>query len=96
MNSIFEWIMLICFGLSWPFSVLKSWRTRTTRGKSLVFLLAIWTGYVSGIMHKLLFARDLVILAYVVNLAMVSLDILLYFRNRRFENGLSTDRRSKM
>lgn len=85
MNSVFELIMLVCFGISWPFAALKSYRARSTKGKSLLFLIAIWTGYVSGILHKVLYSQDLVILVYIFNLTIVSIDLMLYFRNRRLE-----------
>lgn len=85
MNSVFELIMLVCFGISWPFAALKSYRARSTKGKSLLFLIAIWTGYVSGILHKVLYSQDLVILVYIFNLTIVSVDLMLYFRNRRLE-----------
>lgn len=85
MNSVFELIMLVCFGISWPFAALKSYRARSTKGKSLLFLIAIWIGYVSGILHKVLYSQDLVILVYIFNLTIVSLDLLLYVRNRRLE-----------
>ncbi len=83
MKSVFELIMLVCFGISWPFSVYKSWKSKSIHGKSLIFLIAIWIGYVSGILHKVLFAPDLVILAYIFNLTMVTLDLILYFVNSR-------------
>lgn len=83
--SIFELGMLVCFGVSWPISVLKSYRMRTTKGKSLPFTLAIFIGYISGITHKLLYSRDIVLVIYVINLLMVGTDIALYFRNLRLD-----------
>lgn len=83
--SIFELGMLICFGVSWPISVVKSYRMKTAKGKSLPFLLAIVIGYVSGITHKLLYSRDIVLVMYVINLCMVSTDLVLYFINRRYD-----------
>jgi hypothetical protein len=85
MNSIFELLMLVCFGISWPFSVYKSWKSRSAKGKSLVFLLAVWLGYISGILHKVFFAPDFVIAVYIFNLSMVSLDLLLFLANTRRE-----------
>lgn len=85
MNSVYELIMLICFGISWPFAALKSYKARSTKGKSLLFLIAIWIGYVSGILHKVLYSQDLVIIVYIFNLTVVSIDLLLYVRNRRLE-----------
>jgi hypothetical protein len=80
--SIFEIIMLVCFGAAWPFSIYKSWRTRQVAGKSLPFLLVIVVGYVAGILHKLIYHFDLVIYLYGLNALMVSIDIILYLRNR--------------
>jgi len=79
--SFFELGMLVCFGLSWPISVVKSYRMKTTQGKSLLFTLAIWVGYISGITHKLLYSRDAVLYIYIFNLTMVTLDLILYFVN---------------
>lgn len=56
---LFEAAMLICFRLSWPFSILKSWRTRNVDGKSPVFLALVFAGYVTGVIAKLLYARVL-------------------------------------
>ena len=41
MSEILETIMIVSFGLSWPLNVIKSYRTRTTKGKSLLFLCFI-------------------------------------------------------
>lgn len=83
--SFFELGMLVCFGVSWPISVLKSYRMKTTKGKSLPFLIAIVVGYVMGITHKLLYSRDIVLIVYIINLCMVSADLVLYFVNRRYD-----------
>ena len=83
--SFFELGMLLCFGVSWPINVVKSYRMRTAKGKSLPFLIAIFVGYISGITHKLLYSRDLVLIVYIINLLMVSVDMLLYFRNRKLD-----------
>ena len=37
--SIFEAGMLICFGASWPFAVMKTYKTKSVKGKSRLFLL---------------------------------------------------------
>jgi hypothetical protein len=83
--SVFEIIMLLCFGMAWPFSIYKSYTSRQTQGKSVVFLMVIVIGYLSGIIHKLLYNKDWVVLLYMLNLLMVSTDIALFFRNRRLE-----------
>lgn len=81
--SVFEALMLICFGAAWPFSIYKSYYSKSTKGKSLIFLVILIVGYIAGILHKLLFAFDYVILLYILNLIMVSVDALLYLRNRK-------------
>ncbi len=78
--SFFEALMLICFGISWPISIYKSWRTKKVSGKSPVFMIVIIIGYASGMAHKILYSRDWVIYLYLLNMIMVSLDLLLYFR----------------
>ena len=81
--SIFEIIMLFCFGFSWPFSIYKSWKTKQVGSKSLMFLVLIIIGYIAGIIHKLIYSRDYVTILYAVNATMVFIDMLLYFRNKR-------------
>ena len=85
--EIFEIIMIVCFGLSWPMNVIKSYRARTTKGKSLPFLLLIITGYVFGIIGKLVGGnfKWYVLFFYFLNFAMVGADVILYFRNRRLD-----------
>ena len=85
--SIFEIAMLICFGAAWPFSLSRSYRSRTNAGKSLFFLGVVFLGYVSGILHKIFFSPDPVIGLYILNGIMVAGDILLYFRNRRIDRA---------
>lgn len=81
--SIFEVIMLLCFGMAWPLNIYKSLTTRSVEGKSCLFLYAIVLGYICGILHKILYNRDIVLVLYVINLTMVSTDIFLYHRNVR-------------
>jgi hypothetical protein len=85
--SVYEAIMLICFGAAWPFSILKSWHARTNKGKSVFFLFVILIGYAAGIMNKVTLGqhRDPVLGLYVLNLLMVSIDAALYYRNRRLD-----------
>ena len=52
MQEICELTMLICFGMSWPISVWKSYKSRSTKGKSPIFILAIIVGYIAGIVGK--------------------------------------------
>ena len=82
--SVFEIIMLVCFGAAWPVSIYKSAKTRQVAGKSLPFLVIIVVGYIAGILHKLIFRYDLVIFLYILNALMVGADIALYLRNRLY------------
>jgi len=83
--SIFEIIMLLCFGAAWPFSIRRSWTSRTTAGKSLFFLIVVDLGYISGILHKLIYSYDLVLFLYILNGLMVTTDIFIFFRNRKLD-----------
>lgn len=86
MAQIFEVIMLICFGLSWPISVYKSITTKSTKGKSVVFLFAIIIGYISGIIGKVINGNfTYVLILYLINLLVVTVDLVLYFINKRNE-----------
>lgn len=78
--------MLICFGAAWPSSIYKSYTSRTSKGKSIVFLVIVLIGYCSGILHKLLYNFDLIIWLYVLNALMVITDIVLYYRNLAFDH----------
>lgn len=87
MENIFEFMMLACFGLSWPVSVWKSIQSHSTKGKSLVFMFAIIVGYISGIAGKIISGQiNYVLIVYCFNLIVVSLDLCMYFVNRRIES----------
>lgn len=75
--SVFEAAMLLCFGASWPFAVYKTWKAKTNKGKSLIFLWLVLIGYGCGIVHKLIYSFDLVIAIYLLNAALVAADIVL-------------------
>lgn len=75
--------MLVCFGAAWPFSIYRSYRSRSTAGKSIVFLIIVLIGYAAGITHKLLYSPDAVTILYALNALMVFADIMLYLRNRK-------------
>ena len=79
--------MLICFGLSWPIAIRKSIVSRTTKGKSIAFEYLVWLGYAFGVLGKLLAPqRSYVLIPYLLNLTMVSIDIALYARNKKLED----------
>ena len=78
--SIFEAIMMLCFGASWPFQVAKTYKTKNVEGKSILFLWLVIIGYLAGIIHKVLNNFDWVIYLYILNMALVSLDTFFYYR----------------
>ena len=79
--------MLVCFGMAWPVSIVKSWRSRTNQGKSLFFLLIVFIGYLSGLVHKLWWQErlDNVVWLYLLNAVMVAVDGILYYRNHQID-----------
>ncbi len=81
--SVYEIIMLVCFGVAWPFSIVKSYLSQRNAGKSIIFLFIVLTGYVSGCFHKAFYSFDEVIFLYILNGLMVFADIMIYFRNKR-------------
>lgn len=82
MGSVFESIMLVCFGLSWPLNVIKAYKAGTAKGTSLPFILLIITGYIAGITAKLVTHQtNYVLIVYLINLAIVLLNLVVYFRN---------------
>lgn len=91
MAEILEIIMIVSFGASWPLNVMKSYRVRTTKGKSLSFLCLIFFGYIAGIASKLVNAEYManfaskwyVLIFYFLNLIMVGADLCIYYRNYR-------------
>ncbi len=98
MAEILEVIMIVSFGFSWPLNVIKSYKARTTKGKSLAFLLLIFFGYIAGIASKFvnesymanIAEKWYVLFFYVLNFIMVGADLIMYIRNRRLdkENGV--------
>lgn len=94
MAEFFEILMIVSFGASWPMNVVKSFKARTAKGKSLGFLCLIFFGYIAGITSKLIndsymasFASKwYVLFFYVLNLVMVGIDLCLYIRNKRLDN----------
>lgn len=93
MTELLEVAMIVSFGVSWPMNVIKSYRVRTAKGKSLSFLLLIIFGYICGITSKFLndaymaqiSAKWYVLFFYFLNLIMVTIHLLLYFRNKRID-----------
>ena len=103
MSEFLEIIMIVSFGASWPLNVIKSYKAKTTKGKSLAFLFLVFFGYIAGIASK--FVNDAymaafsekwyVLFFYFLNLTMVGIDILLYFRNWKFDQNRLNENNSK-
>ncbi len=99
MGLILEATMIVLFGISWPFNILKSIKTRTAKGKSVYFLIFVEAGYLCGILSKIILDNvTWVVIFYSLNLLMVAADIVMYFINHRrdlrkdrasFERGLA-------
>ncbi|MBE6896430.1 MAG: hypothetical protein E7477_04945 [Ruminococcaceae bacterium] len=82
MAPILETIMLVCFGFSWPMNLIKAYKARTAHSTSLPFILLIIAGYIAGISAKIALGNiNYVLVAYLLNLAIVSLNLVVYFRN---------------
>lgn len=91
MSELTESLMVICFGFSWPLSIIKSYRSRTTKGKSILFICFILLGYGFGIANKLLSGNiTYVFVFYVMNAILVATDIGLYIRNLRIDRSFKT------
>lgn len=83
MAEILEALMVILFGVSWPVNIVKSVRSKTAKGKSFLFLILIWIGYIFGVCSKFIAGNiTYVAIFYVLNLFMVSIDIVLYINNK--------------
>lgn len=78
--SIFEAGMMICFGASWPIAAYKTFKAKSVDGKSLRFSFLILLGYVFGIIHKVLYSPDLVIILYILNMLFLLIDIALHVK----------------
>ena len=86
LTHLFEALMLVCFGFSWPLNVSKAYKARTAKGMSLPFIILIITGYLAGITAKIMNAQfNYVLVVYFLNLAIVTTNMLVYFRNKSLD-----------
>ena len=100
MSEILEIIMIVSFGASWPMNVMKSYKARTTKGKSLAFLCLIFFGYIAGIASKFINEAYMasfsekwyVVCFYILNLIMVGADLLIYVRNSRLDKAAKAEK----
>lgn len=99
MSELLEIIMIVSFGASWPLNVIKSYKARTAKGKSLAFLCLIFFGYIAGIASKFMNEAYMaafsekwyVLFFYFLNLLMVGIDLVLYFRNRLIDKKAAAE-----
>ena len=86
-SELMEIGMVVLFGASWPLNVMKSYKSRTIKGKSLAFLILIFIGYILGITAKLTAVnyKWYVLFFYVLNFIMVGIDLILYARNYKLD-----------
>ena len=99
--AIFEIVMVLGFGASWPFNIVRAYKARTAKGTSISFTLLIGIGYIGGILSKIFsavakgsgywtnglegFLHILAFVFYFINLSMVTAGIVIYFRNKKLD-----------
>lgn len=94
--DIFEILMILAFGFSWPFNIVRAYNARTTKGTSLLFLCLIGSGYVAGILCKIFACQGVVgywtptkILAFIfyfINLSLIITALIVYCRNKKIDS----------
>ncbi len=90
LSELLEVVMIIAFGAAWPASIVKSYRSRTTKGKSIAFVLIISFGYICGIASKFVSGNvNFTVVFYMINLLFTSTDVCLYIRNLRLDRAAS-------
>lgn len=86
MSELLEAAMLVCFGLSWPLNAYKNFKATTAAGSSWQFIALITTGYMAGIAAKFASGSvNWVLAVYLINLACIGVNWIVYFRNRRLD-----------
>lgn len=86
MTDFLEAAMLICFGLSWPLSLMKNIKAKSAENMSLRFILLIIVGYIAGITAKIISHNiNYVLIVYFINLIIVSANIIVYFINKKYD-----------
>ena len=79
LSKICEMMMVLCFAVGWPVSIVKSLRTKVVKGKSPAFMMIVIAGYAFGIVYKITSGFDWVSYFYIFNITIVSIDLFLYF-----------------
>lgn len=80
LSQILEFAMLFAFGSSWPFAIVRTYRAKRVDGKSPAFMIIVLVGYACGIAAHLVEGTKLWLCwIYLVDMALVSTDLTLYF-----------------
>ncbi len=85
--ELLEFGMLFAFGFSWPFAIARTYRAKRVDGKSPAFMVIVLIGYLCGIGAHLVEGTKLwLCLVYLLDMALVSTDLILYFHYRKLQN----------
>lgn len=94
-SIIFEIAMIVAFGVSWPFNIIRAYKARTTKGTSLPFLSLIGSGYIAGILSKIFacqgvenywtYLRIIAFVFYCINLSLIITATVIYARNKKLD-----------
>ena len=85
MEDYLEVAMLICFGASWPFAIIKTVRAKNPAGKSYLFAALVIAGYIAGSTARFMReGADGVFFLYIFDMLMVGADtaLCLYYAKR--------------
>lgn len=85
-DNLFEMCMLICFAAAWPFSIYRGIKSKSSKGKSVLFSAIILLGYICGITNKIVMDQvNYVVFFYGLGFTLVFIDLMVVFRNRSLE-----------
>lgn len=83
MVEVLETFMLLCFGLSWPVSLIRTLRAGGACSSSVAFMCLILSGYFAGITAKVMTAGcGFVFYVYLFNILMVGANLAITLYNR--------------
>jgi hypothetical protein len=92
---MWEAVMLVCFGASWPPAIIKTLRVKNPKGKSFIFMSLVLIGYMCGIIGKAVAFKsacltNIVFWLYILDFGMVATDycLCLYYTVQRKKLGL--------
>ncbi|MBQ9874097.1 MAG: hypothetical protein IJM30_06515 [Thermoguttaceae bacterium] len=87
-------LMGVCFAFGWFFSIKKTKKTGVTEGKSALFLLFVFLGFLFGVCYKLFVNLDITVLAYLAFAIAAFVDF--WICQRIEAEGATESRRSKL